>query len=162
MNAKLDSKVFQLKELVQLRQHWIQEGLRCVFTNGCFDLLHEGHVRYLEEAKHLGDRLIVGLNGDQSVRRLKGPTRPINTQDSRAIVLAALQSVDAVIIFEEDTPEQLIRLLLPDILVKGGDWTVDQIVGSETVLNRGGQVFSLSFHHGFSTTRIEQKMKSSS
>lgn len=160
MYLRLSTKYMTLDEVQKLRQQWQNEGLKCVFTNGCFDILHEGHVRYLEEARLLGDKLIVGLNGDQSVRRLKGPTRPINFQQSRAMVLSALQSVDAVVIFEEDTPENLIQKLNPEVLVKGGDWRVDQIVGADQVLNRGGQVFSLTFHQGFSTSLIVQKMKS--
>ncbi|MBK9108918.1 MAG: D-glycero-beta-D-manno-heptose 1-phosphate adenylyltransferase [Saprospiraceae bacterium] len=160
MYLRLSSKYKTIDELQKLKLEWNDEGLKCVFTNGCFDILHEGHVRYLEEARLLGDKLIVGINGDQSVRRLKGPTRPINFQQSRAIVLSALQSVDAVIIFEEDTPENLIQKINPEVLVKGGDWKVDQIVGADHVLNMGGQVFSLTFHQGFSTSLIVQKMKS--
>lgn len=160
MKQNLDQKIFLLDDLVRQRKIWKYHEEICVFTNGCFDLLHEGHVRYLHEAKSLGHRLIIGLNSDASVRKLKGPTRPINFQDSRAIVLAALESVDAVIIFNEETPIHLIQQLMPDILVKGGDWSVDQIVGAQEVIEHGGKVFSLRFHNGFSTTLIEQKLKS--
>ena len=141
---------------------WKSKGKRIVFTNGCFDILHLGHVLYLENAAQLGDMLIVGLNSDDSVRRLKGPTRPINDILNRSHVLAALASVDAVIIFEEDTPYDTIKTIMPDILVKGGDWKPDQIVGSDLVLEHGGQVLSLNFVDGYSTTQIEAKIKGTS
>lgn len=160
MNPKLDGKILNTEQLELQSKIWHKAGKTIVFTNGCFDLLHEGHVRYLAEAKALGDYLIVGLNDDKSVRRLKGPTRPINLQYSRAIVLSAIESVDAVVIFEEDTPIELINLCKPNILVKGGDWKTDQMVGANEVIDNGGQVFSLQFHNGFSTSIIEQKMKS--
>lgn len=129
-----------------------------VMTNGCFDLLHKGHVTYLNEARKLGDRLIVALNSDASVQRLKGSNRPIMDQDSRATVLASLSAVDWVIVFDEDTPEALISELLPDILVKGSDYTVEQIAGAEAVLNNGGAVKLLSFVDGYSTTQAIQKI----
>jgi D-glycero-beta-D-manno-heptose 1-phosphate adenylyltransferase len=132
---------------------------RIVFTNGCFDLLHIGHVRYLEEAKRLGDVLIVGVNSDLSVQRLKGPSRPIQSETDRAEILAALKAVDHTIIFNEDTPLELIKEVKPDTLVKGGDWKVGQIVGSDVVLARGGQVLSLQLVEGRSTTRIIEKSK---
>lgn len=125
-----------------------------VFTNGCFDILHPGHVDYLERARALGDCLIVGLNSDASVRRLKGVTRPINPQESRAWVLAALRCVDGVIIFDEDTPLELIQVVEPNILVKGGDWPVERIVGREVVESRGGRVLSLPLLPGYSTTGL--------
>ncbi len=131
---------------------------KVVFTNGCFDLLHAGHVAYLQEAASLGDRLIVGLNSDASVRRLKGDQRPINPQDERKMVLEALACVDKVVIFSEDTPLQVIKQIKPDILVKGGDWTPEQIVGSEFVLSYGGQVRSLKFVEGLSSTNIIDKI----
>lgn len=130
---------------------------KIVFTNGCFDLLHVGHVRYLQEARKLGDILVVGVNSDASTRRLKGPTRPVQIEADRAEILAALSCVDYVVIFEEDTPLRLIETVLPDILVKGGDWKIDQIVGADFVLTRGGQVLSLQFVDGKSTTSIIQK-----
>ena len=129
-----------------------------VFTNGCFDILHVGHVRYLKDAKNLGDILVVGLNSDASVKRLKGEERPVQTEGDRAEVLAALDVVDYVCLFEEDTPLELIRKVCPDKLVKGGDWTPDKIVGSEFVLKRGGEVLSLPFHKGRSTTSIVNKI----
>lgn len=159
MNNSLESKICLPNDLIDLRSQWEKQRLRVVFTNGCFDILHEGHVRYLAEAKSLGDKLIVGLNSDASVTKLKGPSRPINTSKSRAIVLAGLESVDAIIVFEEETPYKLISLLLPDILVKGGDWKTEDIVGSDIVIEHGGKVFSLSFHEGYSTTLIEEKIK---
>lgn len=159
---KPDSKILRDSAVLEFVSKMKQEGLRLVFTNGCFDLLHEGHVRYLNEASTLGDQLIIGLNSDASVSRLKGPQRPINQQLSRAYVLAGLECVDAVIVFEEDTPLKLIQLIIPDVLVKGGDWNVNQIVGSDFVLENGGQVFSLPFYNGFSTTSIAEKIKSQS
>ena len=130
-----------------------------VFTNGCFDLLHKGHVTYLEKAKKQGDVLIVALNSDTSVKKLKGPSRPINSLEDRLEVVAALESVDYVTWFDEDTPLQLIRLLQPQVLVKGGDWKKSQIVGSEDVLSRGGRVLSLPYVEGKSTTQIIAKAK---
>lgn len=134
------------------------QGERIVFTNGCFDLLHAGHVAYLEEAKKLGDRLVVALNSDESVKKLKGTNRPIVNQHDRMKVIAALASVDFVTVFEDDTPYEIIKLIMPDVLVKGGDWSVDQIVGSDLVLANGGEVKSLKFIEGSSTTNIEQKI----
>ncbi len=131
---------------------------KIVFTNGCFDILHSGHVSYLNEAKSLGDVLIVGLNSDLSVKRLKGESRPINSEQDRKFVLENLKAVDYVIIFEDDTPLRLIKGITPQILVKGGDWTPDQIVGSEFVLENGGEVLSLSFKKGYSTTKIIEKI----
>ncbi len=137
---------------------WRSAGERIVFTNGCFDLLHYGHLHYLADARDLADRLVVGLNSAASVSRLKGPHRPINDELTRTHLLAALQVVDAVVIFEDDTPLRLIQLVQPDILVKGGDWRPEQIVGSDLVLAKGGQVLSLPFVTGYSTTNIEQKI----
>ncbi len=129
------------------------QGKRIVFTNGCFDILHPGHVRMLAAARKLGDVLVVGLNEDESVRRLKGPTRPVNTYADRAEVLAGLAAVDFVTSFGEDTPLELITLLQPDVLVKGGDYTLEKIVGADVVLGRGGHVVAVDFHEGYSTTR---------
>ncbi len=158
--ASLREKVFVVAEYAApLVREWHDSGKRLVFTNGCFDLLHVGHVLYLEEARALGDVLIVGLNSDASVSRLKGPNRPIQDEYSRAHVLAALESVAMVVLFSEDDPYELIRLLQPDVLVKGGDWKADQIVGSDLVLKNGGEVKSLSFMEGHSTTQIEQKIQ---
>lgn len=136
----------------------VNPQLKVVFTNGCFDLVHLGHVTYLEEAKALGDLLVVGLNSDDSVKRLKGPLRPIQNENERAGLLAAFQCVDYVCIFDEDTPEKLIHLVEPDILVKGGDWPVDKIVGAQWVLNRGGSVKNLTFVDGQSTSNMIEKI----
>lgn len=136
----------------------IPAGETLVFTNGCFDILHPGHVDYLERARALGSRLAVGLNSDASVRRLKGPARPVNDERSRALVLAGLACVDHVVIFDEDTPWELIRKLRPRILVKGGDWPVERIVGRELVQKRGGQVLSLPVLPGYSTTNIVRRV----
>ncbi|MFP5385457.1 MAG: D-glycero-beta-D-manno-heptose 1-phosphate adenylyltransferase [Bacteriovoracia bacterium] len=135
------------------------KGKRIVFTNGCFDILHRGHVTYLSEARKLGDLLLIGLNSDASVKRLKGSDRPINNEDDRRYVLSQLKSVDFVEIFHEDTPLNLIKRVKPKILVKGGDWKIDQIVGAKEVLADGGDVFSLSFVDGYSTTSIIHKIQ---
>ena len=131
---------------------------KIVFTNGCFDILHSGHISYLNEAKSLGDILVVALNSDQSVKRLKGESRPINNEQDRKYVLENLKAIDRVFIFNEDTPLNLIKEISPQILVKGGDWTPDQIVGSDFVLQNGGQVQSLTFKNGYSTTSTIEKM----
>jgi len=145
--------------LSQVIADYRQQNKKIVFTNGCFDLLHIGHVRYLEEAKKLGDILIVGINTDASVRKLKGPTRPIQNENDRAEILAALKSVDHTVLFGEETPLNLIQQIVPQVLVKGGDWKIEQIVGSDFVLSRGGQVLSLQFVDGRSTTKIIEKSK---
>jgi len=132
---------------------------KVVFTNGCFDIIHRGHVEYLEDAKALGDILIVGLNSDASVSQLKGDDRPINKEEDRVIVLLALSSVDEVVVFKEDTPIELIKLVKPNILVKGGDWKVEDIVGHEFVLDNGGEVLSLPFRTGHSTTSIIERVR---
>lgn len=136
-----------------------RRGRKVVFTNGCFDILHVGHVRYLQEARAQGDLLVVGLNSDASVRALKGPERPVQSEDNRAEILAALGCVDYVTVFSEETPEKLIREVRPDVLVKGGDWTPDKIVGGPFVLSYGGEVKSLQFVEGNSTTSIIEKMR---
>ncbi|MBI3110033.1 MAG: D-glycero-beta-D-manno-heptose 1-phosphate adenylyltransferase [Ignavibacteriales bacterium] len=133
-------------------------GKRVVFTNGCFDILHRGHVDYLTKAKALGDLLVVGVNGDDSVRRLKGPNRPVVNQDDRAAVLAALAAVDYVSLFDEDTPFELIRAIVPDVLVKGADWSVEAIVGKDVVEAAGGTVQTLEFLPNRSTSSIIQKI----
>jgi rfaE bifunctional protein nucleotidyltransferase chain/domain len=134
-------------------------GRRIVFTNGVFDLLHPGHVRYLQDARALGDLLIVGLNADDSVRRNKGPARPVNSQDERAEVVAALSCVDAVVVFGEDTPARIIEVVQPDVLVKGADWPADQIVGRDTVEARGGRVVRVALEQGYSTTAIVERIR---
>jgi rfaE bifunctional protein nucleotidyltransferase chain/domain len=132
--------------------------MKVVFTNGCFDVLHPGHIDLLERARSLGDRLVVGLNSDASVRAIKGPGRPIIPQEDRALVLRALRAVDEVIVFDEETPARLIEELGPDVLVKGGDWPVEKIVGAESVLRRGGRVVSLPFRRPYSTTALAGRM----
>ena len=132
---------------------------KIVLTNGCFDLLHVGHIRYLAQAKKLGDFLIIGLNSDSSVKALKGKDRPINSFEDRAILLSALTSVDLVVIFEEQTPANLIKDIVPDILVKGGDYNIEDIVGYQTVMQNGGQVKTLSFYDGYSSTNYINKIK---
>lgn len=147
-------------QLLRMVNLWRMAGARVVFTNGCFDILHRGHVSYLEEAAKLGHRLVVALNSDASVKRLgKAPDRPLNDQDSRAAVLSALRCVDAVTVFDEDTPLELIKLVRPDVLVKGGDWKPEQIVGGKEVLGWGGEVRSLAFVEGYSTTGLVEKIK---
>ncbi len=136
-----------------------QDGKKIVFTNGCFDIIHAGHIKYLQEAKELGDILIIGLNSDSSIKKLKGKERPINSQADRAVVLGGLSTVDYVVIFKEDTPFNLIKHIKPDILVKGGDWKVEEIVGSDIVLSYNGQVKSLSFIEQTSTSLIIKKIK---
>lgn len=131
---------------------------KVVFTNGCFDVLHRGHVTYLAQARDLGDCLVVGLNSDASVKRLKGENRPINNENDRALLLAALSFVDYIIIFEEDTPQNLIEQVKPDILVKGGDYQIDNIVGADFVLKNGGQVLTIPFVDGYSSTKIIQAL----
>ena len=147
------------KETAKLVRLWQDQGLEVTFTNGCFDLLHLGHILYLEEAAALGDKLVVAINSDKSVSKIKGKHRPIKDEKNRSHIMAALSMIDMVIIFAEDTPLKLIKEISPDILVKGGDWTVDQIIGSEYVLSKGGKVFSLQFVEGYSTTALEQKIK---
>lgn len=135
------------------------KGKKIVFTNGCFDILHRGHVTYLNQAKSLGDLLVMGVNSDASVKRLKGPERPINQEQDRKFVLENLKAVDFVEIFTDDTPLELIKTIRPSVLVKGGDWTIDKIVGGKEVISWGGEVFSLSFVDGYSTTGIIQKIQ---
>lgn len=134
---------------------------KIIFTNGCFDILHFGHIHYLADAADCGDKLIVGLNSDSSVSALKGPSRPINDIMTRKTLLSSLSFVDAVIVFEKATPLELIQELTPDVLVKGGDWETSQIIGSDWVLQHGGEVLSLPFIEGYSTTSIETKIKNS-
>jgi D-beta-D-heptose 7-phosphate kinase/D-beta-D-heptose 1-phosphate adenosyltransferase len=148
-----------LNELERRRDISPRRPPKVVFTNGCFDIMHVGHTRYLREARDLGDVLVVGCNSDASVKRLKGPERPIQNEKDRAEILAALSAVDYVVIFEEDTPEALIEQVAPDVLVKGGDWAPEKILGSKFVLARGGEVRSLPFHPGNSTTSLIEKIK---
>ncbi len=156
----ITDKIKSPNELQHICQSLKNSGKVIVFTNGCFDILHSGHVRYLEEAKACGDVLILGINSDASVKRLKGDSRPINSLEDRSIVLAALQSVDYVTAFHEDTPQNLIKQIVPHILVKGGDWKPESIVGSDIVLANGGEVRSLSFINGKSSTGIIEALNS--
>ena len=147
-----------LEELLSILQEERKKGKKIVFTNGCFDIIHAGHVDYLERAKKLGDILVVGLNSDDSVKRIKGKKRPINPQEQRAKVLSSLKPVDYVVIFEEDTPEKLIKAIKPDVLVKGGDWPIEKIVGKEFVESYGGKVLTIPFTYNVSTTEIIKKI----
>ena len=157
---KIHNKIQTWEDLQETVTNWKSNGYKIIFTNGCFDLLHYGHIHYLSEAQDLGDKLIVGMNSAASVRRLKGEHRPINDELTRQHLLAALEPVDAVVVFEEDTPLDLIKMVMPDVLVKGGDWQPHQIVGSDVVLANGGEVKSLPYLEGYSTTNIEQKIRS--
>lgn len=155
--SRIAEKIMQLDEAVSWRKTHTSQSI--VFTNGVFDLIHPGHVLYLEEAKSLGDYLIVALNSDASARKLgKGKNRPIVNEMARAKVIAALESVDCVVLFNEETPIEAIRSIMPNILVKGGDYALDQIVGSAEVMAMGGKVLSIPFVDGFSTTNIEQRI----
>lgn len=151
-------KILPLDQLILEREHLRQSKKKVVFTNGCFDLLHPGHVRYLQQARALGDALIVALNSDRSVRELKGEKRPILTETERSEVMAALACVDFVTVFDEATPREIISALLPDILVKGGDWGIDAIVGREEVEAAGGKVMSLAFVDGCSTSDVIERI----
>jgi D-beta-D-heptose 7-phosphate kinase/D-beta-D-heptose 1-phosphate adenosyltransferase len=155
----IEQKIKTVAEAKALISAWKVTGKTFSFTNGCFDILHPGHLFSLAQAAKEADYLIVGLNSDQSVQRLKGPTRPINNTYSRAIVLANLMVVDLVVIFEEDTPLELIQTLLPDVLVKGGDYTIEQIVGAKEVIASGGSVIINPIVEGFSTTNLIEKIK---
>lgn len=136
-----------------------RKNKKIVFTNGCFDILHRGHLSYLNEAKSLGDILVIGVNSDKSVKRLKGENRPINNELDRVFMLENLKAVDFVFIFEEDTPYELIKIIRPDILVKGGDWKPEQIVGHDIVQALGGKTLSLNFEDGYSTTNLIKKVQ---
>lgn len=157
--SKTAEKIVNRSALKSMLADWKAKGDSIVFTNGCFDLLHPGHVDLLERAAALGDHLIVALNTDQSVKRLKGSSRPFYQEKMRAKMLAALQLVDAVILFEEDTPEALVKLILPDILVKGGDYHISNIAGANHVLSNGGKVEALPLLEGFSTTQLIKQIK---
>jgi rfaE bifunctional protein nucleotidyltransferase chain/domain len=147
--------------LKQMRKTWADQHEKVVFTNGCFDILHRGHVDYLNKAADLGTKLIVAINSDKSVTGIKSPSRPIQDELSRAEIMASLGCVDAVIIFDESTPYNLISLLVPDILVKGADYKAEEIVGYDVVVAHGGQVLTLDFLPGYSTSLIEKKIKES-
>lgn len=158
---QIERKIVYRKDLKKLILKWRNANERIVFTNGCFDLLHLGHVDYLAKAKDLGERLIIGVNTDSSVKRLKGEHRPLQDENSRLHILAALQSVDAVVLFDEDTPYELIKEIEPDILVKGADYKIENIVGYDIVVSRGGSVQTIEFIEGYSTTLIEKRILNS-
>jgi rfaE bifunctional protein nucleotidyltransferase chain/domain len=152
-------KICALTEATVRRASWKENNETVVFTNGCFDILHLGHVDYLEKARQAGTKMIVGVNADSSVRQLKGPSRPVNNEYARARILASLQFVDMVIIFEEETPLDLINTLLPDVLVKGDDYSIETIVGAKEVIANGGKVTTIPLVPSYSTTNIIQKLK---
>ena len=154
----LKSKITSKLELESQLKNWRTQDQKIVFTNGCFDLLHFGHIDYLAKARDLGDRLIIGLNTDASISRIKGPSRPVKDQMSRAHILAAIQFVDAVIFFDEETPIELISWIKPDVLVKGSDYTIKGIIGHELVLENGGEVKTISFVEGFSSSKLIDKI----
>lgn len=156
----MNPKICDIEELKRRLAQWRVKSDRIVFTNGCFDILHVGHLHTLKESIQLGDKLIVGLNSDASVSRLKGKERPVVNQLDRSEMLAALEMVDAVIIFEDDTPEELIQMIKPDVLCKGGDWSIENIVGGDFVKSYGGQVVSIPFVQGYSSSSLINKIKS--
>ena len=165
---ELNQKIVSLEEAILISNEWKKEGLKVVFTNGCFDILHKGHVNYLHQTAQTGDRLILGLNSDGSVKRLgKGEDRPINKEQDRAYVLSGLESISLIVVFNEDTPFELIKNLNPNIITKGGDYSPDvidkkdkqYIVGSDIVKKNGGKVIAINFVDGYSTTQTINKMK---
>ncbi|MFD0764164.1 D-glycero-beta-D-manno-heptose 1-phosphate adenylyltransferase [Mucilaginibacter lutimaris] len=159
LEKTLLAKITTLPQLTANIAGWKSDGKKVVFTNGVFDLLHLGHITYLSKAAELGDKLIIGLNTDASVKRLKGESRPVNDQNNRAALLAALFFVDAVILFEEDTPRELITKLMPDVLIKGADYTVENIAGAKEVLANGGEVKTITLVDGYSSTSIINRIK---
>ena len=154
----MSDKTVSLFKAIELRQQAKAAGKKVVFTNGVFDILHRGHVEYLQKARELGDLLIIGLNSDSSVQRIKGPQRPLCSQEDRAIVLSALSCVDHIVLFDEDTPQKLIESLVPDILVKGADYSVEQIVGADIVLKNGGKVLPIDLTPGKSTSGLIKRI----
>ncbi|MFK7937067.1 MAG: D-glycero-beta-D-manno-heptose 1-phosphate adenylyltransferase [Saprospiraceae bacterium] len=159
MLVQIQSKIQNWQTAANTVHNWQRLEQKVVFTNGCFDLLHYGHLHYLAEARSLGDRLVIGLNATESVRRLKGKHRPIHDVQTRRMMLAALIFVDLVVEFSEDTPFELIKLIQPNLLVKGGDYQIENIVGADIVTANGGIVKTLPFIKGYSTTKIEEKIK---
>ena len=157
----IKSKIYSLSDLKIQSDKWKKKGKKLVFTNGCFDLVHRGHLEVLANTADLGDKLIIGLNSDSSIKHLKGENKPIMDEISRAILLASLQFVDAVVFFSEETPYKLIETLVPDVLAKGGDYKVTEIAGREVVLENGGEVILVPFIDGFSSTNIVEKIKQS-
>jgi len=155
----IQSKIMNADELANQLKEWRLSGKKIVFTNGCFDVLHRGHIEYLAKAADMGDILIIGLNTDRSVKRLKGESRPVNDQHARALLLAALSFVDAVTLFDEDTPYNLIKTVMPDLLVKGGDYKIENIVGHDIVEANGGKVVTIPLTEGYSTTKTIGKLR---
>ena len=155
----ISDKIMSRSDLKSKVNSWKSQGKKIVFTNGCFDILHRGHLEILSQAAGLGDKLIIGVNADESVKRLKGPSRPVNNESSRSIMLAFLEITDAVSIFEEDTPLELIQTIQPDIIVKGGDYKPSEVVGAEEVAKNGGEVIIVPLVKGFSTTGIIEKIQ---
>jgi rfaE bifunctional protein nucleotidyltransferase chain/domain len=152
-------KIYELPQLLEKVKEWKSAGKRIVFTNGCFDIMHLGHVDYLEKAKAEGDILIVGLNSDLSTRNIKGPERPIVDENSRSRTLAAMEFVDAVVLFDEDTPYNLIKNILPDVLIKGKDYQIENIVGADIVIQNNGNIITIDLVEGYSTTKIFEKIR---
>ena len=157
----LQTKILSFTALEGQLEKWRNTNQKIVFTNGCFDLLHFGHVDYLTKARDLGDRLVVGLNTDGSITRIKGAARPINNEESRAAILAGMAYVDAVVLFDEETPINLVSMVMPDVLVKGGDYSIKEIVGHEIVLNNKGEVCTIDFVEGYSSSVLIEKIKNS-
>jgi rfaE bifunctional protein nucleotidyltransferase chain/domain len=155
----LNSKIFTWETLKSQIAEWQKQGIKIVFSNGCFDLVHKGHIDYLNRAADLGDVLVMGLNTDASVSKLKGPHRPIQDEQSRLTIIAAFQCVSAVVLFDEETPYELIKLVQPDVLVKGSDYKPENIVGYDIVIAKGGQVKTIDYLPGFSTSGIEKRIK---
>ena len=159
MLSILKRKILSSEELKSQLSIWRFQNKKIVFTNGCFDIIHAGHIDYLSKTRDLGNILLIGLNTDDSVRRLKGENRPVNDENARAIILAALQFVDAVVLFDEDTPYNLIKTVQPDILVKGSDYKPEDIVGADIVLAKGGEIKTIDFLDGYSTSRIIDRIR---
>lgn len=155
---QIRSKIITLEDLLPEVEKIKKDSKKIVFTNGCFDIVHRGHIEYLAKASDFGDILVIGLNTDQSVKKLKGDGRPINDEFSRAILLASLQFIDYVVLFEEDTPHSLIKKIIPHVLIKGGDYKIEEIVGNEVVFQNGGKVITIPFVTGFSSTTIINKI----
>ena len=155
----MSNSQYQPDNIFDAIRNYKNDGKKIVFTNGCFDILHVGHIRYLKEARSLGDILVIGINSDKSVKKLKGPLRPVNSLSDRVSILSEIKFVDYVISFEEQTPLELVKLIMPDILVKGGDYTVDNVEGLNEVISAGGKVKLLKFHDGYSSTNYIDKIK---
>lgn len=155
---KIKSKIFEIDELIDQVNDWKTKNRKIVFTNGCFDIIHQGHIDYLSKAADLGDKLIIGVNTDRSVNEIKGISRPIQDENSRLMILAAMEFVDAVILFDQSTPYKIISQLIPNILVKGSDYKAEDIVGYDIVVSNNGKVETIDFLPGYSTSNIEQKI----